>query len=102
MKDFVHELEALGELLGADHDLAVLRGALNQRRNVLKRPREFEALIKLLGLRRHELICAAFDLAERICADTPAAFARKLSQKRKARHGLALKRKKFTAMLQSA
>lgn len=82
MREFAHELEVLSEFLGDDHDLAALRDALWNRREVLKQARQLRAFLKMLEIRRNELIRAAFEIGQRLHADTPAVFARGLDERR--------------------
>lgn len=70
------EADQAAELLGADHDLAVLRQTL-----VREAPDvavDLDALIGLVDYRRDELQQQAFCIAERLYAEKPGAFRRRL------------------------
>ncbi len=84
MEELAHDYEVLGEFLGDDHDLVVLRAALLERRAALADDSALETFLELLDLRREELLDAAFDLGERLHAEAPADFARELDERRSA------------------
>jgi CHAD domain-containing protein len=69
------EAHRLSELLGDHHDLAVLREDLHGRRLGEVESRVLEAAI---DAREAELAAAAFDLGERLYAERPKAFSRRL------------------------
>jgi len=82
MEELAGELEVLGEFIGDDHDLLVLRKALvDHPRQVPAGPAR-EALFDIIALRREELLGAAFDLAGRVFAETPGEFLRALEARR--------------------
>lgn len=78
MEPFVEQADHLGELLGKDHDLAVLH------RMVTTDPQRFggeearELLFALIAHRRKELEAEATLLGQRLFQDSPAVFARRL------------------------
>jgi CHAD domain-containing protein len=77
MKELAHQLKVLGECLGDDHDLAVLRQTL------LEQPERFddqdlEMLVALIDRRREELQLTAQRLGERLYAEKPSAFVNRL------------------------
>lgn len=83
MEELAHELDVLSELIGNHHDLGLLRYALQHRRRLLKNRQQLDAFFALLEVRCKELRCAAFDLAGRLYAETPGAFANRLTNERK-------------------
>lgn len=95
MEEFAHDLEVLSHFAGEDRDLALLREALTEPYKAIKQPRQLETVGKMIDLRRHELVCAAFDLGERVFSDTPDDFARELDRKRDARRKVVRKTKKL-------
>ncbi|SRR5579862_2439076 len=99
LKEFAHELEVLADFLGDDHDLAMLSAALEERREVLKRPRQFAALQKMIAVRKGELIDTALDLGERLFEERPAEFGRGLNRKRASHRRTKRKTKKLAARL---
>jgi len=82
MEELAGELEVLGEFLGDDHDLVVLRALLERHPRDLPTGRLREAFFKVLTLRREELLDAAFDLAGRIFLESPAEFIDALDARR--------------------
>ena len=107
MEELAGELEVLGEFLGDDHDLVILRALLEQRASVdcvdsvdctaekrrkgaqkrgslraLPAGKAREAFFKMLALRREELLDAAFDLAGRIFLESPGEFIDALDTRR--------------------
>ncbi|MFZ0091277.1 MAG: CHAD domain-containing protein [Solirubrobacteraceae bacterium] len=69
---------ALADLLGDDHDLAVLRVTLE--RIGVDVATDLDAVIGLVDHRRGELQAAALSLGERVYAEKPKAFRRRLRQ----------------------
>ncbi len=74
---FSDAADALGELLGDEHDLAVLA----ERLHGLDLPpaTDVEVLAELIGERRAPLRAEAFALGERLYAERPAAYERRLT-----------------------
>lgn len=66
------DAHALGDLLGDDHDLAVLHGTLQ--RVGADVPVDLHAVLALVDHRRAELQSHAFSLGERVYAESPKAF----------------------------
>jgi CYTH domain-containing protein/CHAD domain-containing protein len=71
------EVDRLAELLGAHHDLAVLREDLQQRRLGEEETRSLEAAI---GERQEELAAEALDLGWRLYAERPKDFGRRFGR----------------------
>lgn len=71
-------LDALTEVLGKDHDLAVLRSLLAEKGTTWGDPDTLDALLARMARRHAELHRAAFSLGERALAERPAAFRRRL------------------------
>ncbi len=102
MEELAHDYNVLGEFLGDDHDLVVLRAAVEkQRATILHRPAR-AAFLQLLDLRREELCEAAFALGERLHADSPTIFARELSAHRAAGRQRKRKAHKLTQQLSAS
>lgn len=72
------ELKDLGEYLGEDHDLVLLKASVSRRR--AGHARAVEALGALIDRRRTELCRAALDLGGRIYTEKPQAFCRRLAE----------------------
>ncbi len=68
----------LADLLGDDHDLSVLRDELTER--PMPVPADVDAVVKLLDLRREELQTEAIHLGERVYAESPKAFQRRMKR----------------------
>lgn len=66
------ELERLSDLLGDDHDLAVLRGLVADATDL--EPRHVEPVLSLVDRRRAKLLAAARPLGQRLYAEKPRAF----------------------------
>lgn len=66
----------LADLLGDDHDLVVLREELTG--DVMPVPVDVDAVVKLIDHRRSELQTEAFALGERVYAESPKAFRRRM------------------------
>lgn len=71
------EAERLGQMLGDDHNLAVLAGLLQSEPKTYGKPRDVQALLALLEARRAELQTLAQPLGERLFAETKQAFAKR-------------------------
>jgi hypothetical protein len=82
LDDATGELEVLGEFLGDDHDLVGLRKLIERHPRHVPAGRPRDALLKMVALRREELLDAAFDLGGRIFAEPPGDFIRDLDQRR--------------------
>ncbi|HTX32351.1 MAG TPA: CHAD domain-containing protein [Solirubrobacteraceae bacterium] len=81
------DLDHLSDLLGDDHDLAVLRDELTN--DVAAAPADLEAVLRLIDHRRAELQAEAFGIGERVYAESPKAFRRRLERSWKAGRKLA-------------
>jgi CHAD domain-containing protein len=73
------ELEALGEHLGDDHDLAMLRQAVEEKCVGDGHRRELEILNGLIDERQHELRAGALALGARFYTEKPRAFCDRLA-----------------------
>jgi CHAD domain-containing protein len=82
MEELAGEFEVLGEFLGDDHDLIVLRKVLEDHPRQVPAGQARDALFDIIALRREELLGAAFDLAGRVFAESPGAFLRALEARR--------------------
>jgi CHAD domain-containing protein len=102
MVELAQDFEVLGEFLGDDHDLSVLKATLEDRRASLQHGTAVDALSKLIDLRREELLDAAFDLGERLHEDAPAVFVRELQERRSIRRQRRRKGKKLGSQLVAA
>lgn len=76
LDDLVFQAEKLGELLGDDHDLAVLRQTLLAKPGQCDRPELFAAIDQ----RRDELWQESRQLAERFFQDSPREFERRIKR----------------------
>lgn len=74
MAHLVVGADELGELLGEDHDLALLHRRAGDHADALASRADTEALLALLQGRRVELRRRAFSLGRRLYADRPEAF----------------------------
>ena len=99
MEELAQDFKVLGEFLGDDHDLVVLRTALEERREALQNGPALETLLELIDLRRSELLDTAFDLGERLHAETPSDFVQELDELRTAHQQRRRKAKKLAAQL---
>lgn len=72
----------LADLLGDDHDLGVLRQTLT--RDHVDVAVDLDAVVQLIDHRRSELHTEAIHLGERVYAETPPAFARRMKRRWKA------------------
>lgn len=70
-------LDRVGELLGADHDLAVLGGLLQAEWPARRSKVEVRELATLIPLRQAELQAEALHLGSRLYAESPRALARR-------------------------
>jgi CHAD domain-containing protein len=78
MGTLVSELDALGDLLGEDHDLADVRALLTRKPEAAGSPSEYELMLGLVSRRQEELRTAALPRGDRIYAEKPAAFVARL------------------------
>jgi CHAD domain-containing protein len=78
MEELVHEADRMGELLGDDHDLAVLRQMLTDDPGRFGDAGDTEVLLALIDRRRAELEQEAVLLGRRFFLDRPRDFARRL------------------------
>jgi HEAT repeat protein len=76
MRGHADEARRLSELLGDDHDLWVLREALTAMAGEI--PADLDPLIEAVDERRLWLERDAFLLGERVFAERPAAFVRRI------------------------
>lgn len=81
------EAHHLADLLGDDHDLAVLRQELAD--TGLPVPVDVDAVVRLIDHRREELQTEAFGIGERLYAEPPKAFRRRMHRSWKAGRGMA-------------
>ena len=72
------ELHALGDLLGADHDLTMLREELEKKPSELGGAKKLEPLIALIDRRQQELRQQALVSGEKLFAEKPGAFIKRL------------------------
>jgi len=79
MKALAAEAKQLADLLGDDHDLAVLRETFMQERDDLGDQQEIDALAALAQRRQDQFRAQAQTLGWRLFADTPANYCRRLS-----------------------
>jgi len=82
LEEMAGELEVLGEFLGDDHDLLVLREVLARHPRELPENKARKGLFDILALRREELLEGAFDLAGRVFAEPPSEFLHALEARR--------------------
>ncbi len=82
MEELAGELEVLGEFLGDDHDLVVLRQLLERHPRDIPAGNARDAFFEMLALRREELLDAAFDLAGRVFLESPREFIEALDERR--------------------
>ena len=78
MEPLAGQADHLGDLLGDDHDLAVLRQMLTQHPERFDDEEGVELLFALIDRRREELEAEATLLGLRLFQDTPQDFARRL------------------------
>jgi CHAD domain-containing protein len=101
MEELAQDFEVLGEFLGDDHDLIVLKTALEERKDD-GQGAALETLLELIDLRREELLDAAFDLGERLHEDSPEDYIRELDEWRTTRRERRRKAKKLGSQLIAA
>lgn len=82
MEELAGELEVLGEFLGDDHDIVVLRELLERHPREIPPGEARDAFFEMFTLRREELLDAAFDLAGRTFAEPPDEFIDALETRR--------------------
>jgi CHAD domain-containing protein len=102
MEELAQDFDVLGEFLGDDHDLLVLKAALKKRAEGKEQAAARETLFELIELRREELLDAAFDLGERLHDESPGNFVRALDERREERRKRKRKEKKLGAQLVGA
>jgi CHAD domain-containing protein len=78
LEALANEAHHLGDLLGDDHDLAVLHDLLTEEPPLGVDPEGMQALLDLIDRRRAELQQAAVALGRRLYAERPKAFLRRL------------------------
>ena len=78
LADHAHDL---ADHLGDDHDLALLRETVQRRRTAFPEPANKRHLLEEIDQRRGELQFAAISLAERLYADKPKRFSKRLEQR---------------------
>jgi CHAD domain-containing protein len=78
LADHAHDLS---DHLGDDHDLALLREQAQRRRDAFSAPGDQRYLLELIDQRRGELQFAAISLGERLYADKPKKFAKRLERR---------------------
>jgi CHAD domain-containing protein len=74
------ELKTLGEYLGDDHDLSLLKeevAAMARRNGTIG---DIEALVAVIDLRQRELRSAALDLGARVYSEKPVVFSQRLGR----------------------
>jgi CHAD domain-containing protein len=76
MESLVGELETLGEYLGNDHDLAVLRDCLSK----LLKEKEYESITGIIAGQQRELRAKALASGHRIYGEKPTAFCDRLAE----------------------
>lgn len=74
----IAELDHLNDLLGDDHDLAVMTELIQSEAETLGSSTGIDRLQTLIDQQRQEFQSAAFKLADRIYAEEPQAFARRM------------------------
>jgi CHAD domain-containing protein len=78
LADHAHDLS---DHLGDDHDLALLRDEVRRRRDTFARPVDQRHLLQEIDQRRGELQFAAISLGERIYAEKPKRFTKRLEKR---------------------
>jgi CHAD domain-containing protein len=78
LADHAHDLS---DHLGDDHDLALLREVVQRRRAAFAGPADKRHLLEQIDQRRGELQFAAISLGERIYADKPKRFTKRLEKR---------------------
>jgi len=69
--------DALGELLGEHHDLAVLEATLSEAPRAFGSPSDLDVFVGLSGRRRGVLVAEAFALGPKLLAEKPGALRRR-------------------------
>lgn len=87
VKGQAQDLDHLSDLLGDDHDLAVLRQKLTN--EITAVPVDLDAVLKLVDHRRDELQTEAFRIGKRVYAESPKAFRRRMRRSWKAGRAIA-------------
>ena len=80
MEGLARELELLGEQLGDDHDLCVLRETADERCSAPKHKEALETLHALIDARQQQLRTAALALGARFYAEDSSVFCQRLRQ----------------------
>jgi CHAD domain-containing protein len=78
----------LADLLGDDHDLALLRGQLGS--STISVPADIDAVVGLIDYRRGELQAEAVQIGGRVYAESPKAFRRRMRRSWDAGRGAAM------------
>lgn len=78
IKPLAKETHQLADLLGDDHDLAVLHQLLQQQPELIRQQPEFNLLFLQLERKRHHLQSSALKLGERIYSESPKQFIHRL------------------------
>jgi hypothetical protein len=78
MEELADEADRMSDLLGDDHDLAVLRERLTREGEPLGDEGDREVLLALIDRRRAELLEETLHLGERFFLDQPREFAREV------------------------
>lgn len=78
LKELGDQIHTLTELLGDDHDLAVLQGMVTNGLEIPDASSVLPALLALIDRRRQELEQEAFDLGQRIYNDRPKDFTNRI------------------------
>jgi CHAD domain-containing protein len=87
VRGHVKDLDRLSDLLGDDHDLALLRQELTQPSAVA--PADVDPVVELIDHRRRELQTEATRIGERVYAETPKAYRRRMRDSWRAGRSLA-------------
>jgi CHAD domain-containing protein len=87
VRGHVKDLDRLSDLLGDDHDLALLRQELTQPSAPV--PVDLDAVVGLVDHRRNELQTEATRIGERVYAETPKAYRRRMRESWRAGRRLA-------------
>lgn len=87
VRGHVKELDRLSDLLGDDHDLALLRQELTNASALVAV--DLDAVVALIDHRRTELQTEATRIGDRVYAETPKAFSRRMRASWKAGRALA-------------
>lgn len=87
IRGHVKDLDRLADLLGDDHDLALLEQELSRPSTTVAA--DLDAVVELIEYRRGELQTEATDIGERVYAETPKAYRRRMRSSWKAGRRLA-------------